>query len=92
MTTITIERSVLEQALEVINANTVGAEEIEDALRAALVAPATAPSWHDAPEGRGMWVVRDSRGWGIINVASQIGDGWKKPDTRYFGPLPGDKP
>lgn len=40
MTTITIERELLEQALEVIVANTVGAEAIEDALRVAMSTPA----------------------------------------------------
>lgn len=49
MTAITIDREVLEQALEVITANTVGAEDVEDAIRAALSAPATAPEqcWCD---------------------------------------------
>ena len=48
MTTITIDKELLEHALEVIVANTVGAEDIEDALRATLAAPATAPA--TAPE------------------------------------------
>jgi len=51
-TTITIDRELLDQALEVIVANTVGAEDIEDAIRAALTAPATTPT---QPPGKPEW-------------------------------------
>ena len=57
---ITIPRALLEQALEVIVANTIGKDDIEAAIRAELAKPAPTPAWHDAPEVAALKAERDA--------------------------------
>lgn len=100
MTTITIPRALLEQAL----ANMVRAEllygqpnqAIQEAIRAALSAPATAPeqpAWQDAPTCAGVWVNSIS---GRVNVViEETLSAWQHSGARYYGPIPpdsGDRP
>ena len=74
MTTITIDRELLEQALVALSApnHCVFSEPpICVDIRAALAAPATAPAWHVAPTVPGLWLnsvfmkVEDVEQWHI---------------------------
>ena len=98
MTTITIDRALLEQALEVIVANTVGAEDIEDALRAALAAPATAPAqpaWHDAPTCEGMWLCDEGDEnpyrFTCHDISMPLNPYLVGEGERWYGPIPEDR-
>ena len=92
MTTITIDRSLLQQALDALTyQGTMGPTRRQRrdaavaALRAALAAPATAPAWHDAPTVPGLWVV-DEKLWRITKPELHEGS-----EDRWLGPLPEDK-
>ena len=103
MTTITIDRSLLQQALDALTyQGTMGPTRRQRraaavaALRVALAAPATAPArpaWHDAPTVPGLWLnsvfmkVEDVEQW---HIDCQL----HLECARWFGPIPpdGDKP
>jgi len=96
MTTITIPRALLEQAL----ANMVRAEllygqpnqAIQEAIRAALSAPATAPeqpAWQDAPNVPGLW--SNSVNWHVHKVLKETLGAYQDTNARWFGPIPEDK-
>jgi len=101
MTTITIPRALLEQAL----ANMVRAEllygqptqAIQEAIRAALSAPATAPeqpAWHVAPTVPGLWVSDFS--WMAQKLDRETVEFYAKnrsiPSRRWYGPIPEEQP
>ena len=105
MTTITIERELLEQAVESFVGYRremrlmLGDEEsepcdAEKAIRAALAAPATAPAWHDAPTVPGVWICDEGDicyTWTAHNI--EILDQFDPGDgLRWYGPIQEDKP
>ena len=99
MTTITIERKLLEQALTLLSApnhRIFSEPNICLNLRAALAAPATAPepSWHDAPTVPGLWVSDFS--WMAQKLGRETVEFYAKnrsiPSRRWYGPIPEDKP
>ena len=99
MTIITIDKSLLEQAVEEllpVSYNSTDdprgqADKVIALLRAALAVPPSAPAWHDAPTEPGLWVfLREDRhkSYRVADplvwvTAHEIGDRW-------FGPLPED--
>jgi hypothetical protein len=101
MTTITIEQSLLEQALNALllpcdrwnKQQFLIVKGAIESLNAALVAPATAPAWHVAPTVPGLWLnsvfmkVEDVEQW---HIDCQL----HLECARWFGPIPpdGDKP
>ena len=101
MTTITIERSLLEQALNALllpcdrwnKQQFLIVKGAIESLNAALVAPAAAPAWHVAPTVPGLWLnsvfmkVEDVEQW---HIDCQL----HLECARWFGPIPpdGDKP
>lgn len=101
MTTITIEQSLLEQALNALllpcdrwnKQQFLIVKGAIESLNAALVAPATAPAWHVAPTVPGLWMCN----YGDLSVATV-----NQPDIdtfdpayntggRWYGPIPEDK-
>ncbi len=103
MTTITIERALLEQVQEFLYRVThwkggnheelTDLHDMKETIKAALVAPATAPAWHVAPTVPGLWLnsvfmkVEDVEQW---HIDCQL----HLECARWFGPIPpdGDKP
>ena len=93
MTTITIERAILDRLVDAWDSTVLPKSHdgmmqgrMED-LRAALAAPANAPAWHDAPTCAGVW------------MCHMNGEAYQWPDknldvtgTRWFGPILEDKP
>ena len=100
MTTITIERELLEQALDALSApnhRVLRESPICVGIRAALSAPATAPAqpaWHDAPTVPGLWVSDFS--WMAQKLGRETVEFYAKnrsiPSRRWYGPIPEDKP
>ena len=101
MTTITIDRSLLQQALDALTyQGTMGPTRRQRraaavaALRAALSAPATAPArpaWHDAPTVPGLWL--NSVTMKVERLEQWHIDAQMYVDiARWFGPIPEDKP
>jgi hypothetical protein len=101
MTTITIERALLEKIIEKFAACgcEVCTRQSIEALKAALAAPATAPAqpaWHDAPTVPGVWICDEGDicyTWTAHNI--EILDQFDPGDgLRWYGPIPpdGDKP
>ncbi len=104
MTTITIDRSLLQQALDALTyQGTMGPTRRQRraaavaALRVALAAPATAPArpaWHDAPTVPGLWVSDFS--WMAQKLGRETVEFYAKnrsiPSRRWYGPMPEDKP
>jgi hypothetical protein len=103
MTTITIDRSLLQQALDALTyQGTMGPTRRQRraaavaALRVALAAPATAPepSWQDAPTVPGLWVSDFS--WMAQKLGRETVEFYAKnrsiPSRRWYGPMPEDKP
>ena len=100
MTTITIERKLLERCIDYLSGPNAETQETEDKLLedicAALAAPATAPeqpAWHDAPTCAGVWVCDEDDicyTWTAhsIEILDQFDPG---EGMRWFGPLPEDK-
>ena len=97
MTTITIERELLEDVVEIFD-SAISARfphEILRDIRAALAAPATAPAqpaWHDAPTVPGLWVcLRDSRhkSYRVRDIEVQVTI--PEDGDRWYGPIPEDK-
>ena len=103
MTTITIERALLEQVQEFLYRVThwkggnheelTDLHDMKETIKAALVAPATAPAWHVAPTVPGLWMCN----YGDLSVATV-----NQPDIdtfdpayntggRWYGPIPEDK-
>ena len=96
MTTINIERAAVYRALSALEYHTQqtrpihNTELVIEELRDALATPATAPeqpSWQDAPTCAGVW------------MCHMNGEAYQWPDknldvtgTRWFGPIPEDKP
>jgi hypothetical protein len=95
MTTITIERRLLERLylywLE--DADPRELDEFTAQVRAALSATAPAqPAWHDAPTCEGMWVcLRDSRhkSYRVRDIEVQVTI--PEDGDRWYGPIPEDK-
>lgn len=93
MTTITIEREVLDEIVELFDSAITARfpHEILRDLRAALAAPATAPeqpAWQDAPTCAGVWVNSIS---GRVNVViEETLSAWQHSGARYYGPIPSD--
>lgn len=101
MTTITIDKELLEQALNALllpcdrwnKQQFLIVKGAIESLNAALVAPATAPAWHVAPTVPGLWLnsvfmkVEDVEQW---HIDCQL----HLECARWFGPIPpdGDKP
>lgn len=102
MTTITIERELLERAAALLNPDRSPSalfhqrRDCAEAIRAALSAPATAPeqpAWHDAPTVPGLWWVAGTAG--IFHIDEAALPIYKGSAHRWFGPIPpdsGDKP
>ena len=101
MTTITIDRKLLEEIVELFDdaISTRYPHEILRDIRSALAAPATAPAqpaWHDAPTVPGIWLCDEGDicyTWTAHNI--EILDRFDPGDgLRWFGPIPpdGDKP
>ena len=104
MTTITIDRSLLQQALDALTyQGTMGPTRRQRraaavaALRAALSAPATAPArpaWHDAPTVPGLWACRQFitdrvQAYEVTDeIAFNKNLGLK---GRWYGPIPEDR-
>ena len=95
MTTLTIERELLERVSALLDEY--DAEEFDSAtvsdVRAALAAPATAPeqpAWHDAPTVPGLWWVAGTAG--IFHIDEAALPIYKGSAHRWFGPIPEDKP
>ena len=93
MTTITIERELLERVSALLDEY--DAEEFDSAtvsdVRAALSAPATAPeqpAWHDAPTVPGLWWVAGTAG--IFHIDEAALPIYKGSAHRWFGPIPPD--
>ena len=98
MTTITIEQSLLEQALNALllpcdrwnKQQFLIVKGAIESRNAALVAPATAPAWHVAPTVPGLWLnsvfmkVEDVEQW-YIDYQLHL------ECARWFGPIPEDK-
>ena len=103
MTTITIDRSLLQQALDALTyQGTMGPTRRQRraaavaALRVALAAPATAPAqpaWHDAPTVPGVWICDEGDicyTWTAHNI--EILDQFDPGDgLRWYGPIPEDR-
>jgi hypothetical protein len=104
MTTITIDRELLEQALVALSApnHCVFSEPpICVDIRAALAAPATAPTqpaWYDAPTVPGLWFCDEGDEnpyrFTCHNVSIPLNPHLVGEGERWFGPIPpdGDKP
>lgn len=60
-------------------------------LRAALAAPATAPSWQDAPTVPGLWVRNSCDCIGAYLIHESAIPILQGSRSRWFGPLPEDK-
>ena len=103
MTTITIDRSLLQQALDALTyQGTMGPTRRQRraaavaALRVALAAPATAPepSWQDAPTVPGLWVSDFS--WMAQKLDRETVEFYAKnrsiPSRRWYGPIPEETP
>ena len=99
MTTITIDRKLLEDIVELFDdaISTRSPHEILRDIRAALSAPATAPArpaWHDAPTVPGVWICDEGDicyTWTAHNI--EILDQFDPGDgLRWYGPIPEDKP
>jgi len=99
MTTITIERSLLEQALNALllpcdrwnAAQHKIVTAAADALLTALAAPATAPPWQDAPTVPGLWVRNSCDCIGAYLIHESAIPILQGSRSRWFGPLPEDK-
>lgn len=96
MTTITIERELLERVSALLDEY--DAEEFDSAtvsdVRAALAAPATAPAWHDAPTCAGLWVCRQAITDNVqaYEVTDQVALNRNlKLKGQWYGPIPEDK-
>mgnify|MGYP001009215903 CR=1 FL=1 len=93
MTTITIDKELLEQVVNKLLTCWPKSDPLVNELRAALAAPATAPAWHVAPTVPGLWLnsvfmkVEDVEQW---HIDCQL----HLECARWFGPIPpdGDKP
>ena len=102
MATITIERKLLEQALNALllpcdrwnKQQFLIVKGAIEALKAALAAPASAPAWHDAPTCAGLWVSDFS--WMAQKLGRETVEFYAKnrsiPSRRWYGPMPEDKP
>ena len=103
MTTITIERELLEQALDAIqeleHASTAvsdkKARDAKQSIRAALAAPATAPAWHDAPTCAGLWLCDEGDEnpyrFTCHDISMPLNPHLVGEGERWYGPIPKDK-
>jgi hypothetical protein len=106
MTTITIDRALLEQVQEFLYRVThwkggnheelTDLHDMKETIKAALEAPSTAPAWHDAPTVPGDWVIvgkgfKSELQTSITQQEIDRGSSWP---GRWYGPIPpdGDKP
>ena len=84
-------RALLEQALEVIVANTTGKDALESAIRAELAKP-SAPAWHDAPTEPGIWLCDeggpDCYTYTAHNIVLLNDPALKDDECRWYGPIP----
>ena len=96
MTTITIEQSLLEQALNALllpcdrwnKQQFLIVKGAIEALKAALAAPASAPAWHDAPTCEGMWV--NMMSGRLIVITEETLEAWQNAAVRWYGPISPD--
>ena len=97
MTTITIDRALLEQALEALDNIPHPPwrdKELADAIRAELAKPVEQqlPAWHDAPTCAGLWLCN----YGILEVVCinqpdvDNFDDFYNAGGRWYGPIPQD--
>ena len=102
MTTITIEQSLLEQALNALllpcdrwnKQQFLIVKGAIESLNAALVAPATAPAWHVAPTVPGLWVCRQAITDNVqaYEVTDQMALNRNlKLKGQWYGPIPEDR-
>lgn len=109
MTTITIEQGLLEQVLDALDAMgglafighgndfqkaMAKRTQADHAIRAALSAPATAPTqptWHDAPTVPGLWVRNSGDCIGAYSIQESAIPILQGSLSRWFGPIPEDK-
>ena len=95
MTTITIEQSLLEQALNALllpcdrwnKQQFLIVKGAIESLNAALVAPEQ-PAWQDAPTVPGLWWVAGTAG--IFHIDEAALPIYKGSAHRWFGPIPPD--
>ena len=96
MTTITIDRTPLEQIMKDLDSGryVVPASIQHKQLRAALAAQPSVPAWHDAPTCPGLWATVDGRHASAVVIPKHELSLYQKTTTRWFGPIPpdGDKP
>ena len=105
MTTITIDRELLEQALAALTyQGTMWSTRRQrrmaavDALRAALEAPSTAPAWHGAPTCDGLWLCDEGDEnpyrFTCHKILMPLSPYLSGEGERWYGPIPpdGDKP
>ena len=89
MTTITIERDLLERALKIIQLSHVfSIPDCEAELRAALAAQPSAPAWHDAPNAPGLWWVAGPDR--VVHIPENAIAVYKGSSHRWFGPISPD--
>ena len=95
MTTITIPRALLEQALESLEYHTQQTRPIQKteyailAIRAELSKPPT-PAWHDAPTCAGWWVRNSHEGIGVYSISEAAIKFLKGSAARWYGPISPD--
>jgi hypothetical protein len=93
MTTITIDKELLEQVVNKLLTCWPKSDPLVNELRAALAAPAQ-PVWHDAPTVPGLWVSDFS--WMAQKLGRETVEFYAKnrsiPSRRWYGPIPEDKP
>ncbi len=93
MTTITIDRELLEQALEALDNIPHPPwrdKELADAIRAELAKPSATPAWHDAPTEPGWWVRNSYEGIGVYSISEPSIKFLKGSAARWYGPIPQD--
>jgi hypothetical protein len=101
MTTITIPRALLVQALNAIQLpcdrwNGVQSKIVKaaaDAVQAELAKP-SAPAWHDKPTEPGIWLCDedgpDCYTWTAHNIVLLNDPALKDDECRWYGPIPQD--
>jgi hypothetical protein len=100
MTTITIERALLEQALKALEYHTQQTRPIQKtehailAIRAELAKP-SAPAWHDAPTEPGLWMCNDGDDNPYRRTTHRVTFPLNQllvgENERWYGPIPQDK-
>lgn len=91
----TTDKQLLKRCIDYLSSPNAETQETEDKLledlRAALAAPATAPSWQDAPTCAGVWVRNSGDCIGAYLIHESAIPILQGSRSRWFGPLPEDK-